>query len=98
MENKTDTDKIIFECILFFYQLETMLKTHNSMLSDKILEGELVASSIVFNNALIISNIKRILKDNPKLQEYSNSKEFKERLESLLSTLKSQEKIKSYLN
>lgn len=84
--------KSLFDLILFLYQLETMLKNHSSLLKDKIIEGDLVSSSLAFNNALIISNIKRILKENPELEEYSKSEEFKEKLNSLLTGLQTEAK------
>jgi hypothetical protein len=85
-------EKTLFELILFIYQLEIMLKNHNSLLKDKIVEGDLVSSGIAFNNSLIISSIRRILKDNPSLEEYSASDEFKERINSLVSGLKTDTK------
>lgn len=97
MEN-TEKDKTMFEIILFFYQLESMLKNHNSMMSEKISEGDLISASIAFNNALILSNMKRIVKENPSIEEYSKSKEFKERLESLLSAFKTSTTPQGHLN
>jgi len=85
-------EKTLFELILFIYQLEIMLKNHNSLLKEKIIEGDLVSAGLAFNNALIISNIKRILKDNPSLDDYSKSEEFKERLNTLVSGLKTDNK------
>jgi len=91
MENKTEpyqqkekSKKMMFDVILFFYQLESMLKNHSSMLSEKIAEGDLISSSIAFNNALILSNLKRILKENPEFESYSNSEEFQEKLKTEL--------------
>lgn len=98
MENKTEpyqqkekSKKMMFDVILFFYQLESMLKNHSSMLSEKIAEGDLISSSIAFNNALILSNLKRILKENPEFESYSNSEEFQEKLKNMLSAFQTNE-------
>jgi hypothetical protein len=93
MEKTTEINqKTLFELILFLYQLEIMLKNHTSLLKDKILDGDLVSSSLAFNNALIIANIRRILKENPDLEEYSKSDEFKEKINSLLTGLQTEPK------
>lgn len=86
------TDKTLFEIILFFYQLEAMIKNHNILMKDKIIEGDLISSSIAFNNALILSSMHKIIKDNPTLEEYSKSEEFKERLNKLLTGLVTENK------
>jgi hypothetical protein len=85
-------EKTLFDLILFIYQLETMIKSHNGLLRDKIAEGDLVSSGIAFNNALIISTIKRLLADHPSLEDYAKSEEFKERLNSLVSGMKNETK------
>lgn len=95
--NKTQTEtnsssKMMFDVILFFYQLESMLKNHSSMLSEKISEGDLISSSIAFNNALILSNLKRILKENPDFEKYSASEEFQAKLKNVLSAFQTNEK------
>jgi hypothetical protein len=85
MENtEKPKNKLIFDVVLFLYQVREMMKTHNSLLSERIIEGDIPSSSIAFNNALIISNIKRILNENKELEEYSKSKEFEESLKVLL--------------
>jgi hypothetical protein len=95
MENN-ETDKAIFEIILFFTQLETMIKNHNILMKDKILEGDLVSASIAFNNALIISGMQKIIKENPIIEKYSKTDEFKNRLNSLINP--TQEKDKNLVN
>lgn len=92
MDNNQQKDKAIFDFILFIYQLESMIKNHNILMKDKILEGDLVSSSIAFNNALIISGMQKIIKENPIIEEYSKSEEFKERLSTLLAPAKSENK------
>jgi hypothetical protein len=85
-------EKTLFDLVLFIYQLETMIKSHNGLLRDKIAEGDLVSAGIAFNNALIISTIKRLLIDHPSLEEYTKSDEFKERLNTLVSGMKTETK------
>jgi hypothetical protein len=86
MENNESRpkEKLIFDVVLFFYQVREMLKTHNSLLSEKITEGDITSASIAFNNALIIANIKRIMNEHQTLEQYSKSKEFEEHLKTLL--------------
>lgn len=91
---KADED-MIFDVMLFFYQVESMLKNHSSMLSDKVSEGELIPSSIVFNNALIIANMKKILSEHPTLLNYSSSPDFQKRLESKLMAFQAETKTKT---
>jgi len=93
---KSKKDKFLFEVILFFTQLESMLKNHNILMKDKIMEGDLISSSIAFNNALILSSMQKIIKDNPIVEEYSQTAEFKERLNSAISA--HQEKDKNTVN
>jgi len=90
---KNAQDKAIFDVILFFYQLETMIKNHNVLMKDKIIEGDLVSSSIAFNNALILSGMQKIIKENPIISEYSKTEEFKERLNALLNTAQGENKL-----
>lgn len=89
MEN--NKEKAVFEIILFFYQLESMIKNHNILLKDKIVDGDMVSASLVFNNALILTGIQKIIKENPVMEEFYRSPEFKNRLSTLLST--SQESV-----
>lgn len=89
-KNMEKSEKLLFDVVLFFYQLESMLKNHSSMLSDKISEGDIVSSSIAFNNALILSSIKRILKENPEFEEYSRSEYFQAKLKSMLSSFQTE--------
>jgi hypothetical protein len=93
---KSKKDKFLFEVILFFTQLESMLKNHNILMKDKIMEGDLISSSIAFNNALILSSMQKIIKDNPIVEEYSQTAEFKERLNNAISA--HQEKDKNTVN
>lgn len=84
MENTEEKDKFMFELTVFFYQLETMLKSQNAMLTDKISEGDLVSSSLAFNNSLILSSLKKIMTESEEVAKYANSEEFKERLKNML--------------
>lgn len=85
MENTKEA--MLFDIIMFFYQLESMLKNHNSMLSDKISEGDIVSSSLAFNNSLIVARVKLLIKEHKELEEYSKSDEFNRRLKDVLSGL-----------
>lgn len=91
-EENHQKSKMIFDVVLFFYQIDSMLKNHNAMLSEKISEGDLISSSIAFNNSLILSNIKRILGDHPEFENYSKSEEFKSKLKDILDSFKTSDK------
>lgn len=99
MENQNETEsKFMFEITLFFYQLETMLKNQNSMLTEKISEGDLISSSLAFNNSLILASLKKIIKDNPELEKYSSSESFQEKLKGMVNKLTTTDTDISNLN
>jgi len=86
--NQTDRNKLVFDVVLFLYQIKEMIKTHNSLLSEKIIEGDITSSSIAFNNALILANIKKIIHEHKELENYSKSKEFEDGIKGMLENYK----------
>lgn len=69
MEIKKDKKTLAEDTAFFLTQLEAMLKNHNSMLSDKVVEGDVTSSSIAFSNSLLIASIKRMFDDHQELKE-----------------------------
>lgn len=85
MENKKE-NTLVEDVALALTQIESMLKSTNSMLMEKITEGDITSSSIAFSNAILISFIHKTIDGHIELGDYIKSDEFKEKLSSMLTT------------
>lgn len=86
MEKTQQEQPTLIEDVSFaLTQIESMLKNNNSMLAEKIAEGDITASSVAFSNAILISFISKLVNDHPEIKNYINSDEFKEKINSVLS-------------
>lgn len=85
--NMSANEKMFFELIILFYQMEYLLKNNNSLLADKIAEGDVTSSTVAFNNSIMISNVKKLLKDYPELKKYSKSPNFEKNLTNLFQQI-----------
>lgn len=61
-------NKMLKETTSVLSQIDTLVKNYNSLLADKVMEGDVTSSSIVFSNSLIISSIKKLFEDHEELR------------------------------
>jgi hypothetical protein len=82
-----NNESVIKESLIIFYQIETILKNQNSILTERISDGDLISSNIAFSNALLINTIRKFIKSYKILEDYSKSEEFSESIKTLLDGL-----------